>query len=312
MNRLIKIIIASKAIQVPLNFSKKLILPGFDGLSIFEVLKFFFDGIKKSSLTMRASSLAFRFFLALFPSIIFLFALIPYIPIDNFKPQLLELIQSVLPEQANELANTTIEEIVNKGNGKLLSFGFLFALYLASDGVNSMIMAFNNSYHAIRKGSYLKRRLRSLLLLAILTLLMVSAIGLIVFSETFTMKLVHGGFLETNASIYLLKFGKIVVLLLLFFMGISSIYYYGNINSTKFRFISAGSTLATLLSILLSSGFAYYVNNFASYNKVYGSIGTLMVIMLWLYFNSLVLLIGFELNASISHAKEKKINNLKT
>ena len=168
-------------------------------------------------------------------------------------------------------------------------------------------MAFNDSYHSVKKGSYVQRRLRSLLLLAILTFLMIVAIGAIVFSETITMKLVDTGILETDFSIYLMKIGKLIVLLLLFFLGISSIYYYGNIRHNKFRFISAGSTLATLLSILLSTGFAYYVNNFATYNKVYGSIGTLMVIMLWLYFNSLVLLIGFELNASIGHAKEKKL-----
>ncbi len=312
MNKYIQQIAETKLVQIPLNLSKKLVIPGFDGLAIYDVVSFFIQGIQKSSLTMRASSLAFRFFLALFPSIIFLFALIPYVPIDNFKEQLLELIQSILPQQANELANSTIEEILNNKNDGLLSFGFLFALYLASDGVNSMIMAFNNSYHAIKKGSYIKRRLRSFLLLAILTFLMVTAIGLIVFSETFTMWLVHTGYLETNATIYLLKTGKFIVLLLLFFLGISSIYYYGNIQNNKFKFISAGSTLATLLSILLSSGFAYYVNNFASYNKVYGSIGTLMVIMLWLYFNSLVLLIGFELNASISHAKSNKLNHTKT
>ncbi|PCJ25973.1 MAG: ribonuclease BN [Flavobacteriales bacterium] len=303
---------STKVVQAPLNLSKKLIIPGFDGLPIYDVVIFFVQGIQKSSLTMRASSLAFRFFLALFPSIIFLFALIPYIPIDNFREQLLALIQSILPQQANELANSTIEEVLTVKNDGLLSFGFLFALYLASDGVNSMIMAFNNSYHAIKKGSYIKRRLRSFLLLAILTLLMVTAIGLIVFSETFTMQLVHTGYLENNATIYLLKISKLILLLLLFFLGISSIYYYGNIQNNKFRFISAGSTLATLLSILLSTGFAYYVNNFSSYNKVYGSIGTLMVIMLWLYFNSLVLLIGFELNASISHAKENKLNKEKT
>ena len=305
MNKYLQKIVDTKIVQIPLNISKQLVLPGFDGLAIYDVIRFFIEGIQKSSLTMRASSLAFRFFLALFPSIIFLFALIPYIPIDNFRAQLLELIQSVLPSQANELASSTIEEILNDKNDGLLSFGFLFALYLASDGVNSMIMAFNDSYHSIKKGSYIKRRLRSFLLLGILTSLMVTAIALIVFSETITMSLVHNGYLESNASIYLLKAGKFIVLLLLFFLGISSIYFYGNIQSNKFRFISAGSTLATLLSILLSTGFAYYVNNFATYNKVYGSIGTLMVIMLWLYFNSLVLLIGFELNASISHAKEK-------
>ena len=107
-------------------------------------------------------------------------------------------------------------------------------------------------------------------------------------------------------AIYILKAVKALILLAVFFTGISAIYYFGNTKKLKFRFVSAGSTLATLLSILLSSGFAFYINNFGTYNKVYGSIGTLMVIMLWLYFNSLILLLGFELNATISHAKDEK------
>jgi membrane protein len=309
LNTLAKKILTSQLIQVPVNFSKKLVIPGFDGLSIYEVLKFFIEGIQKNSLTTRASSLAFRFFLALFPTIIFVFALIPYIPIDNFQEELLLLIQSVLPEDAYELTNDTINSLIKDKDGSLLSFGFLFALYLASNGINSMLIAFNESYHSLKESSFFETRIRSLFLLFIIMILMITAIGLIVFSATITNYLISNNFISSNYLLYILNGVKFIVLLLVFFFGISSIYYFGTTRIKKFRFISAGSTLATLLSILLSSGFAYYVNNFDTYNKVYGSIGTLMVIMLWLYFNSLVLLIGFELNASISHAKENKLKN---
>lgn len=304
-------LLATKAVQIPLNLSKKIVIPGFDGLSIFEVLSFFIVGIQKNSLTTRASSLAFRFFLALFPSIIFIFALIPYIPIDNFQEHLLLLIENLLPENAYTLTKTTINDLITDENGSLLSFGFLFAIYLASNGINSMVVAFNDSYHSIKKASFIETRLRSFLLLFILVVLMILAIGLIVFSGTITNYLIVHNYISNNYLILILKGLKFVLLLIVFFLGISSIYYFGNIRNSKFRFISAGSTLATLLSILLSNGFAYYVNNFSTYNKVYGSIGTLMVIMLWLYFNSLVLLMGFELNASMSRAKENKLNNQK-
>jgi membrane protein len=312
VDKYLKKIYHSKLVQTPIELSKKIVIPGFDGLPLFNVVKFFLEGIQKSSLTTRASSLAFRFFLALFPTIIFLFSIIPHIPIDNFHTELLALIKELLPGNAFEMAEETITDLISKKHAGLLSFGFIFALYLASDGVNSMIIAFNDSYHSIKKSSFIKTRLRSLLLLFILTVLMVVGIGLIVFSGLIINYLVVNGYLYNDWSIFLIKLGKFIILLLLFFLGISSIYYIGNTRNNQFRFISAGSTLATLLSILLSSGFAFYVNNFATYNKIYGSIGTLIVIMLWLYFNSLVLLIGFELNASISHAKEyrTKQNNI--
>ena len=311
MNKYLKKIIGTPFIQIPLNASKKIALPGFDGMPIYNVIWFFIQGIQKSSLTTRASSLAFRFFLALFPSIIFLFALIPYIPIENFHTELLDLIKSVLPDNAYELSISTIDELISDKNDSLLSFGFLFALYLASDGVNSMISAFNESYHITEKGSFIETRLRSLFVLFLLTSLMIIAIGLTVFSSTFTNYLISHDFISSSFWVYALTIFKFIIILLLFFLGISSIYYFGSAKTNKFRFISAGSTLATLLSILLSVGFAYYVNNFSNYNKIYGSIGTLMVIMLWLYFNSLVLLIGFELNASILHAKFNTQKNLK-
>jgi membrane protein len=307
LKKIIEKITKSPLIRIPIIFSKKLVLPGFDGLSLYEVLSFFIDGIQKNSLTTRASSLAFRFFLALFPSIIFLFSLIPYIPITGFKIELFELIRGMLPGDAYEMASSTIEDLMNNRHEGLLSFGFFFALYLASNGVNSMVIAFNETSHTPNNASFIKTRLSSLLLLFIIIVLMITAIGLIVFSSFITNYLTSNEIITHNYIIYLLKAAKFIILLLVYFLGISSIYYFGNTSTNRFRFISAGSTLSTLLSILLSSGFAFYVNNFATYNKIYGSIGTLMVIMLWLYFNSLVLLLGFELNASISHAKKEKL-----
>lgn len=307
MNKYLQKIVDSNIVQAPIRLSKKIILPGFDGMPLHDVLDFFITGILKNSLSTRAASLAFRFFMALFPFIIFLFSIIPYIPITNFQIYLMEVLRGILPNNAFQMAEDTINDLILNKHNALLSFGFIFALYLASNGVNSMIIAFNNSYHAVKKGSFIQNRLRSLLILFILTTLMILAIGLVVFSEMIMKHFISTGILHEGVVIYSINIGKFIILLFLFFLGISSIYYFGNVKSEKFKFISAGSTLATLLSILLSSGFAYYVNHFASYNKVYGSIGTLIVIMLWLYFNSLVLLIGFELNASIKHAKTDKL-----
>jgi membrane protein len=303
MNKYLKIIFDSKLVQTPINLSKRIILPGFDGLPLYNVLDFFITGLQKNSLTTRASSLAFRFFLALFPFIIFLVSLIPYIPVDNFHNQLMDLMHQILPGNAFNMAEDTINDLVNKKHNALLSFGFIFAFYLASNGVNSMMIAFNESYHTIKKRNFIQNRLRALLILVILTLLMLIAIGLAVFSGMIIDHFVSVGFIEDGLFVYAIKAIKFIILLLLFFFGISSLYYFGSLKNQKFRFISAGSTLATLLSILIASGFAYYVNHFADYNRIYGSIGTLIVVMLWLYLNSLILLIGFELNASIAHAK---------
>ncbi|MCB0402008.1 MAG: YihY/virulence factor BrkB family protein [Flavobacteriales bacterium] len=306
MNKYLQKIVDSRLVQAPVELSKQIVIPGFDGLPLYDVLEFFITGLLKNSLSTRAASLAFRFFLALFPLIIFLFSLIPYIPIANFHEELLDLIRQVLPDNAFNLAQETITDLMSNKSKSLLSFGFIFAFYLASNGVKSMIIAFNESYHAIKKGNFIKNYLISFLILIILICLMIVAISLIIFSDNLTGYIISYESLNNSIVLFIMKLVKFILLLLLFFLGISSIYYFGNIKGGKFRFISAGSSLATLLSILITMGFAYYVNNFSTYNKVYGSIGTLIVVMLWLYFNSLVLLIGYELNASISHARARK------
>lgn len=278
--------------------SKVIVFPGFDGLPIFHVTKFFIEGIQKGYLATKASSMAFKFFLAIFPSIIFLLTLIPHIPIDNFEVELLNILEDLLPESGYEFTKDTIVNLVTNAEDGLLSFGFIFAIYLATNGIDGMLDAFKESYNSQIKRNVFQQRLLSISLLFILTLLLVIAISSILITEyAVNYILTKEAFITT-----LILVGKWLIMAALCFFAISFIYYLGGDRSQKWRFFSAGSTLATLMVLIVSFGFGYYVDNFANYNKIYGSIGTIIVVMLWIYFNSIVLLVGFELNASIQKA----------
>lgn len=299
---LIKIVPVFKVLKA----SKKIIVPGFEGLSLYIVTKFFFHGIRNGSLNTRASSLAFSFFLALFPSIIFLFTLIPYVPIEHFQDSLFNLMQSVLPKNAFVAMEETIEDIIKNQNGGLLSFGFISALLFSTNGFNAMMDAFNETYHDLETRSPWMQRLVSLEMVIISALLILVAIAMIVFSEVILSFIIDA----ESATYYLILTGKWIVLIMLCFTFISFNYYLGPKRKTGFRFVSPGSTLATILVIVTSLLFAFYVNNFGNYNKLYGSIGTLIVIMLWIYINALILLLGFDLNASIQSAKKQHSKRL--
>ena len=291
-------IIQSQLVQKSLRLSKVIVFPGFDKLPVYYVAKFFLKGIQKGLIPTKASSMAFKFFMALFPTIIFLLTLIPHIPIDNFQAELLEILKDLLPDSGYEFTESTIISLVTKSQDGLLSFGFLFAIYLATNGIDGMLLAFKDSYNTQMKRNAIQRRGLSISLLFILTFLVVIAIAMILFAEYMVGYILEPGSLT---SILLLA-GKWVIMAALCFFAISFIYYLGGDRTLKWRFFSAGSTLATLMVLIVSFGFGYYVDHFADYNKVYGSIGTIIVVMLWIYFNSIVLLLGFELNASIQQA----------
>ncbi|HSH65991.1 MAG TPA: YhjD/YihY/BrkB family envelope integrity protein, partial [Bacteroidia bacterium] len=283
VRRLVKI----KPVHRTVKASKRVILPGFEGLSLYLVSKFFFQGLRNGALNMRATSLAFSFFLALFPSVIFLFTLIPYIPIDHFQDQLFNLMKSLLPESAFEATEETITDIIKNPRGGLLSFGFISALYFSTNGFNAMINAFNETYHQIETRSAFMQRLVAFLIVIVTTLLLLTAIALIIGSEIAFKYFVTKDKLEY----YLVYYGQWLILIALCYSFISFNYYMGPKSSKNWKFFSAGSAFSTILTILTSVLFAYYVNHFSNYNKLYGSIGTLIVIMLWLYINSLILLL---------------------
>lgn len=282
--------------------------PFFDGMPLYDVALFFWKGMVDGAISTRASAIAFNFILAIFPAIIFVFTLIPYIPIVHFQQQLLNLLQSILPHNAFLAIQGTIENIVTQPRGGLLSFGFLAAFFFSTNGIVSVIAAFNGTIHAIETRSWINQRLVALVLAVILTFLTTFSVALITLSQTLTKFLVKSGFLQSNLTYYLLLGGKWLILCALFFFTYAFLFYLAPARKTKFRFISAGGTLATLLTIITTIGFSYYINNFGQYNTLYGSIGTLVVVMLSFYFNSLILLIGFELNVSIWRAR---LNNSK-
>lgn len=286
--------------------AKKISLPFFDGVPLYDVALFFWRSIVDGSITTRASAIAFSFFVAFFPFVIFLFTLIPIIPIKNFQDELFALIQQVVPPDAFSTIESTVVDILNVPHGGLLSFGFFMALIFSTNGLASMMSAFDATIHSIYRRSWLSQRLAAIILLFILSVLLTIAIALLVSGQTFINYLQVHNILRDSFTVYLLTFGKWVITLALFFFAYSFLYYMAPAKKTKWRFISAGSTFATILSIGTIAGFSYYINNFSQYNKVYGSIGTLLIILLLMYVMALILLVGFELNASIHQAHTSK------
>lgn len=279
-----------------------LVLPGFDGLPIKEVIKFVIKGFRKGVLVTRASSIAFNMLMAILPATIFLFTLIPFIPIPNFQQELIRLFESILPMNAYSLMETTIIDIVTNKSGSLLLIMFVATIFFSTNGIHAVIHAFVITSHSFKSRSWVNQRKVSVLLLLIGIFLIAVAGFLIIFGKMAVTRLVELDILEKNLVISVLILLKWIVVVILLFLAISFLYYLAPAKRRDFKFISPGSTLATILFIITSLGFSAYVNSYGPYNKIYGWIGTLMVILIWLYLNSIALLIGFELNVSIKDA----------
>ncbi len=312
-----KLLLRFKPYYLLIEWTKVMILPGFSPLPVYTVASFFFQEIGKDELINKASSLAYNFMLAIFPAIIFIFTLIPYIPIDHFQDQLMNLIALVLPVEAYDAVKTTLLDIVSNQNSKLLSFGFVFALIFATNGVHTLMQAFNKSSLITETRPWLKQRLVAMYLTLLISFALIFGLIIMTIGEYIY------EFLKTELRfkdafwLYILNLGRWFMLILIYFVTISLLYRYGPANAKKWKFFSAGSWMATVLAVLTFWGFSYYINNFGNYNKLYGSIGTLIVLMIWLYLNSLIILVGFELNASIDLSKRSirivkpRFNNFK-
>ena len=294
-------------LQFILKIARKIKPIGFAGLSIYDVAIFFWKGLMEGAITTRASSLAFNFFLAFFPSIIVFFTLIPYIPIEGLQDTLMDLLSVVLPPSTNKITFATLDDIINNPRGDLLSIGFVLALYFSTNGINSLIEAFNASFHIKESRPLIQQRILSLGLTLLLSIMLIIAISSIIFGKLAVNYLTEYELISDNAG-ELILYGKWITILLMLFFGISTLFHLGPALKSKWKLFTPGSIFATIFIIITSIGFNYYVNHFSQYNKVYGSIGTLMIILVWMYFNSIILLTGFELNASISNAKQKSEN----
>ncbi len=294
--------------QFLIDKAKSISLPGCDGVPILHVIKFFLSGLKNGFFAVRASAIAFNLALAIFPTMIFLFALIPFIPVENLQTELLKLIRDFLPHNALQYFESTLVSVVMVKKIGVFSFGAFASLIFSTSAVHVLIQSFSNTYHNIDTRKWINTRIVSTFLVFTIFILIATSVLLITFGQFFLKKLVELEILQMNLTYYLIYTGKWIVIIALFFFSISFLYYFAPAKKAQWKFISPGSTIATILALLSSLGFSYFVNNFGLYNKLYGSIGTIMVILLWLYLNSIALILGFELNASIHNAQLENTN----
>ncbi|MCU0346037.1 MAG: YihY/virulence factor BrkB family protein [Saprospiraceae bacterium] len=293
-------------VQAVLNWSKARSFPGFFGVPLFDVVVFVYNESLRNTLFSRANAMAFSFFLSLFPAIIFLFTVATYLPIyDTFEHEINGYISLIMPNNAGKELQATIKELV-KPNSSFLSIGFFLAIYFSSNGMMAMMQGFEKSYtRTFHDRAGWKKRLIAIGLTLQLGLLLAGSVVLIILGDLLLNWLVDLFQINIVTSVAI-GFFRWLVILTLFYFGIALIYRYGVAMKRKLKWITPGATLATILSILTSVGFSFYVNAFNTYNKVYGSIGTIIVLMLWIQLNCLILQIGFELNASIAVNRDLK------
>lgn len=285
---------------------KRIKFKRYEGLTLYEVIVVFKDKITKDDIIDRANGVAFNFTLSVFPGIIFLFTLTPYI--HQVVPEIsmvsiLNFLEEIMPQSMYETVRSTVEDIVSNTRGGLLTFGALFSLYLATNGMMSLMKAFNACYKTTEKRSFIKTRLVGTALTFMLALALMLASILLVAGNVAIQFVTDLEWMDIEVyQFYILYFVRFIVLFIVFFLAISFIYYFGPAVHYNWRFFSIGSLIATALCMLVTYGFSYYVSNFATYNKLYGSLGVLIALMIWQEILSIVMLVGYEVNASIHQA----------
>lgn len=286
---------------------KTFTLPGFDKIPVYDVVRFFIAEIRANSLGMRSRAVAFSFFLALFPALTFVFSLIPYIPyLNNMDVYIMKILKEVLPNNeiyafVSSFTEPLLRDLAKHKRTGLLTGSIFLVLFLTSNGVMAMLSSFDKTYDNYKKRNALQTRLIALKITLLLILLFFFSVVLIVLGQDFLSFILKALGIKNKITQLLISLLRYVLLILMFFFALSLIYYYGPATKKKYRFISTGATVATLLSILISFGFSYWVSNFNKLNVIFGSIGTIMLLLIWLNVNSFVLLIGYEINASIHY-----------
>ncbi|MBU6342677.1 MAG: YihY/virulence factor BrkB family protein [Bacteroidetes bacterium] len=284
--------------------------PGLSRIPIYYLIAFIRKEIKDDAITTRANSMAFSFFMAIFPSIIVLFTMLAYTPLyQEFDEILYSNIHEIMPGNAGKMLMQTIQDIATKPRSGLLSFGFFLAIWFSSNGMLSMMKGLEKEYTAtFKRRNDFQKRIIAIQLTFLLAFVLVASVILVILGEPilrFVFTYIKADYI-TRVIFFSFRW---VVVLGLFYAIFSTIYRYGSSIRRPIPFFNAGATLGTLLSVITSWGFSFYVDNFGNYNKLYGSIGTLIVLMLWIQLNCMILLLGFEVNAGIAvlqHARGKK------
>jgi membrane protein len=277
--------------------------------NLYDVVRIFIQQLKKDDINERAAAMAFSYTLALFPLLLFLLNLIPYL--QDFIPlvtteNILAFVQSIMPEDIYKNIETTLMDIVSKPRQSLISFGFFFALYASTNGVVQMMVSFNSVYKTKENRGYFGMRAIAVSIVFALVSTIIAASLVMIFGNLFIGRLTELHLFNHGFLIFLFNTLKFFILLSVFYLTSAYIFRFAPAVHDKWRFFSTGAQLAGLLITLGFYGFIFYLENFASYNKLYGSIGTLIALMFWLYITSLIVLVCFEVNVSLDLAEEKQ------
>ncbi|WKK67253.1 YihY/virulence factor BrkB family protein [Lutimonas zeaxanthinifaciens] len=285
---------------------KKVKIPGMEGMDLYDLLEMYVAGIVKGALTSRAGSIAFSFFIALFPFALFVLTLIPFVPIEGFQDDFMSLVFKVMPSKdASDAVAHVLNDIATNKYGELLSFGFILSIFLMTNGVNAVLSGFEYTYHQIQTRTVIRQYMVSLGISLVLSFLLLVTVGVIILIEFFIKSLNEQGVVsDTNFWLSSLQF---IILVGMLFVGISLLYYFGTREGRHSPFFSPGTILTIVLFLINFKIFQAYVEKFGQYNQIYGSIGTVLVIMLFIWLNSIILLLGFELNASLLKLHHKNL-----
>ena len=299
-NKLNKIPVVKQLIAI----TKAIKLKSLEGLSLYDILELYVLGIFKGAFSYRASAIAFSFFMALFPFALFILNLIPFIPLENFQADFLEFVEEGVPPNTYDAIEAILRDIMETSHQGLLSSGFILSILLMTNGINAILGGFEMSAHITITRGFFRQYFISLAISLVLSMILLITVAAIVIAEVMIQKINIRGYVADVSVIEWSRYGFILLMILI---TTSILYKFGAKETSSIAFISYGAVFTTILIVISSYIFGIYVTKFAKYNELYGSIGTLLVLMFYIWINCMVLLLGFELNATISKLKRKNL-----
>ncbi|WP_438961746.1 YihY/virulence factor BrkB family protein [Nonlabens sp.] len=292
----------------PIHIARKIRIPGLEGMTLYDLSETYVLGIAQGAFSARASAISYSFFMAIFPFLLFVLNLIPFIPIENFQSEFLEFVIELLPPQAVSSFETIFKEIALQGNSGLLTVAFVSSLIFMSNGINAVFNGFERSYHTDFNRGFFRQYAISLVVSIMLTIFLLTMVIVAGYVEYVLEELRKTNFMSETGQGGTLVFVRYVIVIILTYIFVAVLYYFGTRDGRLTRFFSIGATVTTVLIILLSVLYGVYIDNFTSYNEIYGSIGALLILMIYIWLNSNILLLGFELNASLRKLKAQNLN----
>lgn len=280
-------------------FLNKVIIPGFEGMTLLDIIRAYVAGILQGALGSRASSIAYSFFMAVFPALVFMLNLVPYVPVEGFSIKFMAFIYELIPAQSLDFFKPIIKDISENERAGLLSFAGVLAIFLTANGVNAIFSGFEGSHYNEINRNFFRQYAVALITSVILALLLVTTLSVVIYFEYVLHSLRDRDFMSDDTDIALLSIGKTIFLVIMIYNIVATLYYFGTKEGRKSRFFSPGALMTTILFLVTTYLFGIYIDNFSTYNELYGSIGALLIMMLYIWLNSNLILLGFELNATL-------------